>query len=289
MQLGFGILKVLKMILCSKNLNIQVINDDIFINSYKVNQSIDIVELIQEKTKKVDILEIDEIKNNFSRSECMILLAISFNVSKLIDQLGNKYEVTFSYHFPLNYEQKFIRLLLENLDYVVKGNLINLATYGEFITCSVNDGFDFCGFKKKYAYLLRYNDIRINMKTDVAKVLDVLNHWNKYCYEKFNKKFSDEEIISYNYFYSMKDFHTISLINKQDEIVAEGIVFESKETKTLYYCIFWWDKNHKSLSLGIYNYVKIICYCNKCNLKFSFCYGLQNYKIKLLSPFLKQI
>ncbi len=275
------------MFLSSKGLKIQVIDEDIFINGKKINKNIDVVDLLQEKTKHIDTLEIDKIKDKFNKSECIVLLAISFNIKKLTDKFGNQYEITFSYHFPLNYEKSFIKLLLSHLDYAASGHLINLATYGDFIACSVNEDFNYLKFQKKYSYLIRRNDCLISLKVDNVTVPNVLKHWNKYCNEKFNKNFSKDAIAAYNYFYSTDNFHTISLINSQGISIAEGIVYESKETNTLYYCIFWWDKYYKSLSLGIYNYVKIINYCNRKKLNFSFCYGLQDYKIKLLNPFLK--
>ena len=283
----FGYLKAIKMILKNNDLSIQVINEDIVVDTIKINQNLNIVDLLKEKTKHIDVFEIDQIKDHFSRNECMVLLAISFNIKMITDKSGNKYEVTFSYHFPVNREKNFLKTLLNNLDYLIKGNLINLATYGEFLVCSVNEDFNYLDFQKKYDYLVKHDDKIISIRIDNAIVSDVLNHWNKYCDEKFNRIFNKETINAYNFFYSTSDFHTICLIDPQNKTIAEGIVYESKETKTLYYCIFWWDQQYKSLSPGIYNYIKTMYYCNRHNLKFSFCYGLQDYKLKLLNPFLK--
>lgn len=270
----------------NENLEINIDNEKILINDDELlGNEIFKIEKIRFISRNLQSMNIDYIKHSLTRNEAITLLGLSYNIKSFIDiRTNEKYELTFSYHFPLKYETRFIDIMIKNFEFVYKGHLLNFATYGEFIRVDLNNKLEQLDFNKKFSYLVRHNDKITEINHNEIKVSTILNNWNKYCIKKFNKEFSKEELDSYNFFYNLENFHTIQYQTNK-EIISEGIAYFSKETKTLYYCIFWWNNKYKSLSPGIYNYAKTILYCIKKEIAFSFCYGFQDYKLNMLKSF----
>lgn len=246
--------------------------------SLVINKIIDI-------TIGIKVFNIDKINTNFSYNDVILMLGIAYNVETLhcVDDNDN-YEITFSYHFPLFYEKKFIEILIDNFDLIVHGNVINLATKGEFVRADLSNENEYKSFYDKHGYWIRHNDKILEVKNNNKKLNETIDNWNLYCKKKFNKNFSAESIYAYKRIYSLLGFHVLEQIY-QDKTVAQGVIYISEQTKTLYYCIFWWDDRFKSLSLGNYNYAKLIEFCHKNNLAFSFCYGFQKYKFEFIKFF----
>ena len=71
------------------------------------------------------------------------------------------------------------------------------------------------------------------------------------------------------------------------KIVAGGIIYYSDLTNIEYFCIFWWDSMFGKDSIGKYVYVEEISRCHFLDRNYSFCYGLQDYKSKLIKYFLE--
>ena len=268
------------------NLKIEVYKDKILINEVELLENPQaIIEKIKYLTENIKYLNIDTIKHTLSKTEVIILLGLSYNIKYFYhSETNEKYELTFSYHFPLIYETHFIDIMINNIDFVCTGHLLNFATCGEFIKVNLSNELEQINFMKDYLYLIRHHDKRITMNKDKSFLKSILNNWSNFCKKKFNKTFSLEEIAAYNYFYSLNNFHVLRY-KIYNEIISEGVVYFSNETHTLYYCIFWWNDKFKSLSPGIYNYSKTILYCIHNKLSFSFCYGVQSYKLKILKYF----
>ncbi len=268
------------------NLNINIVKNKIYINGVQLNTTPQMtVEKFRQISKDINYLNIDIIKHALSKTEIEVLLGLSYNVKYFHQQKTNeRYELTFSYHFPLCYETHFIDIMVNKIDLVYKGHLLNFATCGEFIKADLSNKLEQNTFNKKYAYLIRHNDKKISLNHNKKYLKSILNNWNNYCTKKFNKTFTPNEIAAYNYFYNLDNFYALHYEIGND-IMAEGVVYYSNETNTLYYCIFWWNDKYKSLSPGIYNYSKIISYCIDKKLFFSFCYGVQGYKLNILKHF----
>ncbi|MDV8630546.1 hypothetical protein L3B35_10365, partial [Streptococcus pneumoniae] len=64
-------------------------------------------------------------------------------------------------------------------------------------------------------------------------------------------------------------------------------VYYSDLTNIEYFCIFWWDSMFGKDSIGKYVYVEEISRCHFLDRNYSFCYGLQDYKSKLIKYFLE--
>lgn len=270
----------------NENICVESFKDRIEINNKKIRGGLlSIVEKIKKITNGILSLNIDGIQDKFSEFDIIILLAISYNVQSLHNlQDNDDYEITFSYHFPLYFETNFIKILLKNFDIIKNGNVVNLATKGEFVRANVSNEKEYEAFYEKHGYWLRHNDKIVNIDNNNLKLNDTLNNWNLYCKSKFGKEFSKYSLDTYNHIYSLPGFHVIEyMINYK--VIAQGVVFISKQTNTLYFCIFWWNDYYKSLSPGKYNYEKVIEYCHQNNLAFSFCYGFQKYKFELIKFF----
>lgn len=244
-----------------------------------------VINKIKDITKGIKVFNIDKVNTNFSYNEVILMLGIAHNVETLhcVDDNDN-YEITFSYHFPLFFEKQFIEILINNFDLILHGNVINLATKGEFVRVDLSNGNEYKSFYDKHGYWIRHNDKILEIKNNNMKLNETIDNWNLYCKKKFNKNFSAESIDVYKRIYSLLGFHVLEQIY-QDKTVAQGVIYISEQTKTLYYCIFWWDDRFKSLSPGNYNYAKLIEFCYKNNLAFSFCYGFQKYKFELIKFF----
>lgn len=244
-----------------------------------------VIKKIKDVTKGIEVFNIDKVNFNLSYNEVVLMLGIAYNVETLhsVDDNDN-YEITFSYHFPLFFEKKFIEILIENFDLIVYGNVVNLATKGEFVRANLSNGNEYKSFYDNHGYWMRHNDKLIEIKNSNLKLNETIDNWNLYCKKKFNKEFSTKSIEVYKKIYSLLGFYVLEHIC-QNNIVAQGVIYISEQTKTLYYCIFWWDNKFKSLSPGKYNYAKLIEYCHNNNLAFSFCYGFQKYKFELIKFF----
>lgn len=268
------------------NICLEAIDDCIIINGKQFFcDRVLMVDKLKEVTKDISWLNIDKVNYDLSENEIILLLGIANNVETLhCVEDNDDYEITFSYHFPLFYESNFIEILLNNFDFIVNGNVVNLATKGEFVRVNVSNINEYKLFYDKHGYWLRHNNKIIDMQLNNLKLNDAIDNWNLYCKSKFSKEFSKESIDVYKKIYSLPGFYVIEHIN-QNNVVAQGVVYLSKRTNTLYYCIFWWNDNFKALSPGKYNYSKTIEFCHQNNLSFSFCYGFQKYKFELIKFF----
>lgn len=270
----------------NEHIYLEAFEDCIMINGKQFYDDIfSIVGKLKEVTKGILWLNIDRVNYDLSENEIILLLGIANNIETLhCVEDNNDYEITFSYHFPLFYESKFIEILLNNFNSIVYGNVVNLATKGEFVRVDVSNINEYKLFYDKHGYWLRHNNKILNMQVNNLKLNETLDNWNLYCKSKFGKEFSRESINAYKKIYSLPGFYVIEHMNK-NIVVAQGVVYLSKQTNTLYYCIFWWDNKCKALSPGKYNYSKTIEFCHQNNLSFSFCYGFQKYKFELIKFF----
>lgn len=269
------------------NFNLHIKKNYIIFNDDKLTLTDkDLFDYFCTSGKGIEHLNINQIPQSLDRITALILAGLTKGGVKTFYDVQKKeyYELTFSYHFPLYYEPHFLNFIQENIDLLVRGNLINFATKGEFIKVNLSDIQAFSNFEKRYNGLLRRNDKIFEILFDSIDIKSVLRNWNRYCIAKHNKKFSSAALNAYNIIYSLKDFHIVQYLYK-NKVVAEGVVFISPETKTLYYCIFHWDEAVFKYSPGIYNYVKTIDFCYKHNYNFSFCYGFQEYKLNIIKDF----
>lgn len=274
------------MIIYNKQVCMESCNDCIKVNNVPISgDKFSIVKKIKSITEGIECLDVDNINDKLSTYDTILLLAISYNIQTLRDiQTQELYEITFSYHFPLYFEKQFIKILLQNLEIIQNADVVNLATKGEFVRINVSSKQDYKEFYQKHGYWIRHNDKIIDINIDNNKLNETLINWNLYCKSKFHKEFSQDAINSYKYIYSLPGFYVIEH-NYHNKIIAQGVIYKSEQTNTLYYCIFWWNDYYKSLSPGKYNYEKVIQYCHQSNLTFSFCYGFQRYKFELIKFF----
>lgn len=269
------------------NFNLLIENNNIFFNDAVITlKEKELLDYFCINSKGIEYLNIDQIPQVLNKKTALILVGLTKAGVKTFYNMQKKEdcELTFSYHFPLYYEPSFLNFIQKNISALIRNNLINFATKGEFIKVNLSDRRAFSNFEKRYNGLLRRNDKIFETLFDSVDIKYILKNWNRYCIAKHNKKFSSAALNAYNIIYSLKDFHTVQYLY-QKKAIAEGIVFISSETKTLYYCIFHWDKDVCKYSPGIYNYVKTINFCYKHNYDFSFCYGFQDYKFNLIKDF----
>lgn len=171
-------------------------------------------------------------------------------------------------------------IYLENINEITESQLINLGEYGDFIRIDVKNKEKFEKFKQRVDYLVRKNDREFEISYSYT-LESVLERWQEYCKRKFNNIYSQSTLNLYKEIYSQSGFSTITYLYKND-VVAQGVIFVSEYSKTIYYCIFAWDERFKSKSPGIYAYCKTIYRCFEEGYKFSFCYGTVHFHFPTL-------
>lgn len=221
----------------------------------------------------------------YTKAESLLLMAVGVNHYYVYSKQDNKkYEITFAYNFPFILEKELYSAFFENINEIAKAQLITLGELNDFIRVDVSNIEKFCEFKNRVGNIVRRNDkifdISYNYNLDT-----VLNNWQKYCDRKFNKFYPQFVLDIYKKIYSQPGFSTVTYLYN-NEIVAQGVIFVSEYTKTIYYCIFEWQEKFKSKSPGIYAYCKTIYRCFEEGYMFSFCYGSQKYKYDLIREFL---
>ncbi|MBR0514963.1 MAG: GNAT family N-acetyltransferase [Clostridia bacterium] len=228
---------------------------------------------------------IDQKPATCSRCDAMLLTAVGlFCRYVFCEQDGKKYEITFSYNFPIVFETEFIRSNINNIDLFADANLISLAECGDFLRTEVDDELKYNSFIKRNRRLIKKNDREIKIQYD-RPLKEVLLRWQEYCFNKFDTNYNDQVIQAYLKVYSEQGFQTRTFI-LDGNVIAQGVTFRSFQSNTLYYCIFSWDESYKSKSPGIYAFCKAIQECHRSRIAFSFCYGSQRYKSNLLRDFL---
>lgn len=266
-------------------------NNFIYYQGYTIDveqiQPKDVIEILLVKVglNNTKELVIDSLPKCFSKAEILLLLAVGIKHHYIFCNNENKrYDITFSYNFPLFLEKEMLGIYLENINEITESQLINLGEYGDFIRIDVKNKEKFEKFKQRVDYLVRKNDREFEISYSYT-LESVLERWQEYCKRKFNNIYSQSTLNLYKEIYSQSGFSTITYLYKND-VVAQGVIFVSEYSKTIYYCIFAWDERFKSKSPGIYAYCKTIYRCFEEGYKFSFCYGTQKYKTDLLREFL---
>lgn len=280
-----------KMRIYTDDSTIETENNDIKFNNIVLNvsrmQPAKVLKIIcdYEKVKKAGHVVIESKQNLFSKADVLVLIAIGlYHLHIFCNDESKNYAVTFSYNFPINLEPKLIVNILENIDLIVKARLIVLGEAEDFIRVDVSKDDMYEAFFKRNKDLIKRNDRNFIISRNYS-IESVLNSWKAYCYKKFNRVITTNEIEAYKKIYTLSGFSTLTYLI-DGEIVAQGVIFVSDESNTMYYCIFSWDEKYKKKSPGIYAYCKAIQKCHEKGLNFSFCYGLQQYKTKLLTEFL---
>lgn len=291
MRFDFGKWRKGLMIANYNNISVETENDYIkcknrIINVNAVNPRMIIKTLLFEfgvNTSKEIMIDVKPIK--FTKADTLLLLAIGINHYYVYcKQEKKKYEITFSYNFPIALEVELLDVFLENIDEITSAQLIALGEEGDFIRININNDRNFKQFKNRVDYIVRRND-RIFDVSYNYDLESVLNRWQQYCMRKFNKAYSQEVINAYKRIYNQPGFYTVTYLYEK-EVVAQGVIFISDSSNTIYYCIFAWEEKFKSKSPGIYAYCKTIYKCFEKGYMFSFCYGAQKYKYDLLREFL---
>ena len=232
------------------------------------------------------VLNIDKIPTDCSICGTLLLVAIGLlNRCVYCEQERKKMEITFSYNFPIAIETDFINRNLDNVELFTNANLISLGECGDFLRVEINDERKYSAFMSRNRYLINKNDKEIRIIYDLP-LKDILLKWQEYCLRKFNVAYSEQVIQAYLKVYSDQGFRTQTYV-MDGIIIAQGVTYRSLQSDTLYYCIFWWDEIYKSKSPGIYAYCKAVQECYQNGVAFSFCYGCQEYKSKLLREFIK--
>ena len=220
-----------------------------------------------------------------SKCDAMLLTAVGLLCRYVFcEQDGKKYEITFSYNFPIVFESELIRRNINNIELFADANLISLAECGDFLRTEVHDELKYNSFLNRNQRLIRKNDREIIIQYD-RPLKDVLLSWQQYCFTKFDTIYNDQVIQAYLKVYSEQGFQTRTFVLDRN-IIAQGVTFRSDQSNTLYYCIFSWNESYKSRSPGIYAFCKAIQECHRTRTAFSFCYGNQSYKSNLLKDFL---
>ena len=219
----------------------------------------------------------------FSQADTVVLLALGQYVKSLHCTTENRsYDIVFSYNFPLAFENYLAPHIITLFDKVVSAQLIALGISSEFVVVDTSKAEEYTLFYEKFGDLLRRNDQAIIVKS--CQLCEALMTWRDYCLERFDQLYSMDAVDVYSKIYALSGFESLSyLLNGQ--VLARGVRFKSEHSKTIYYCIFAWDKKFKSISPGIYAYAKTIALCHDIGFKFSFCYGLQDYKLRLIEFF----
>lgn len=217
--------------------------------------------------------------------DAMLLTAVGLLCRYVFcEQDGKKYDITFSYNFPIFFETELIRKNIDNIELFADANLISLAECGDFLRTEVNDELKYNSFIRKNQRVIKKNDKDVEIQYD-RPLKEVLLRWQKYCFTKFDTIYNDQVIQAYLKVYSEQGFQTRTFV-LDGNIIAQGVTFRSYQSNTLYYCIFSWDDTYKSRSPGIYAFCKAVQECHQGRIAFSFCYGNQRYKTNLLRDFL---
>jgi len=271
----------------NSNFKIEIVNNDVFYNlrkiEYKDYNDLYFIMLKFLSRKKVDDLFLEGEYEPLNNIEQLILLVLSNYYRSVYSVKYNKcLDITFSYNFPIIDQKWIVNRLLKNLPKVLNTNMIALGDSKEFIQVDVSDAAAYEKFYKKYGRLMRKGDLEFEVR--ISDLTDTLNYWNNYCKEKHNKQFSDEAIEVYKDIYSTFNFYSIKILYKE-EIIVSTVYFKDIVNKKLYFCILGWNFQYKNLSPGVYTYAKGIEYAHNNDYSFSFCYGLQEYKKKMLEFF----
>jgi hypothetical protein len=223
----------------------------------------------------------------FSHADTIVLLALGRYFRGLYCVSENRsYDIVFSYNFPLIYEKHLFPYIIKLFDKVVNAQLIALGISSEFVVVDTSNPKEFAVFYKNFGHLLRYNDQKVIINNDKS-LLDTLMVWRNYCFEKFEQLYSMDAIEVYSEIYAINGFEPLTY-SLNGQIMAQGVRYKSDISKTVYYCIFAWDRKFKSKSPGIYAYAKTITLCHEIGYKFSFCYGPQDYKFRLINSFTRE-
>ena len=272
----------------SDNFVLEVIDKKVIYNLRNIEYSNynDLYEILKKYIARKDItrLVLYDDKDKLNDIEQLVLLVLSnFYKSLYIDRLGIDQDITFSYNFPIYEEKWIIPRILEIADISFKSNMVALGDSKDFIVVDVSDNDSYKEFYRKNGRTIRFGDKNIRVRN--SDLSFTLNYWNDYCFKKHNVRFSQDAINVYLDIYSTLGFNSINLYYGK-EIIATTLYFKNEDNKRLYFCITGWDDKYKFLSPGIYLYSKGIEYCHNNGYNFSFCYGLQSYKSKLLEPFI---
>ena len=235
----------------------------------------------RKKLSKLVFYKESEELNNLE--QLMLLVLSNYYKSLYIDRLEIDQDITFSYNFPIYEEKWIIPRILELGDLAFNTHMVALGDSKDFLVIDVTSDEAYKVFNQKYGRTLRFGDKNIKIRN--SDLSFTLNYWNDYCEKKHNVRFSEDAIKVYLDIYSTLGFNSVNLYYGKD-LIATTLYFKNEENKRLYFCITGWDDNYKFLSPGIYIYSKGIEYCHKNDYKFSFCYGLQSYKFKLLESFI---
>ncbi len=271
----------------NKYFKLEVIDNIIFYNLKKIDY-IDYRDLYDKMLKYISRKKTDDLNligefESLNNIEQVILLVLSNFYRKVYSVNYKKdLDITFSYNFPINYQKWIINRILDIPDISFNNNMVALGDSVDYIEVDVSNEKSYELFYKKYGRLMRKGDKEFEVRINDLK--DTLDYWNNYCKDKHNKVFSNDALCVYKDIYSTFNFYSIKLLYK-NEIMVETVYFKDVINKTLYFCILGWDSKYKNLSPGIYTYAKGIEYCHNNNYKFSFCYGLQDYKKEMLSFF----
>lgn len=266
---------------------IEIKNKDVYYNLNKIiyNDYIELYEILKKyiSRKKKDNLIADNIGDKLNDIEQIVLLVLSnFYKSIYISDLEKLQDITFSYNFPINDQLWIIPRILKIGKNVFNSNLVALGDSNEYIEVDVNDDKSYAKFYKKYGSYIRKGDKLFNARN--CNLDYSLDYWNDYCKKKHHINFKKSTLKVYEDIYSTIGFNSINIIFN-NEIILSTVYFKNEKNRTLYFCIMGWNDLYKKYSPGIYLYSKAIEYCHNNNFKFSFCYGLQQYKINLLKYF----
>lgn len=275
------------MIIYNEYFKINILSEKLFYNFKEVEYK-DYNELYNTllkyiNRKKISDLYLDGEYDTLNDIGQVVLLVLANKYNKIFSLKYKKYlDITFSFNFNIFNQKWIIERILKIGNKAFASNMISLGDSLDYLETNVSSEVQYKEFYNKYGWIIRKGDSKTNIRTEDLSF--VLKYWNNYCQKKHNKKFSNEALEVYEDIYSTLGFNSIKLIYN-DEIIACSVIFTDIKNKIVYFCILGWDEKYKSLSPGIYLYCKGIEFCNKMNYKFSFCYGLQDYKLKLLKFF----
>lgn len=88
---------------------------------------------------------------------------------------------------------------------------------------------------------MRKNDKQINIVNDYP-IKPILESWKNYCIYKFGVNYPQKRLNTYEIIYASTGFETKTYMFGNN-IIAQGVSYVSEYSKTIYYCIFWWDEN----------------------------------------------
>jgi hypothetical protein len=260
------------------------INDEDFC-IYDSRMAEELVNVCVEKTKAFlcEEMYFDTKPPCFSRADTVVFLALGQYIRSLYCETEKLlYDIVFSYNFPLVYERYLVPYILELFDKVVNAQLIALGISSEFLIVNTTNKQEYAVFYERYGSLLRHNSKDVMISN--TPLLETLLAWRNYCLWNFKQLYSMDAIDVYSKIYALKGFETLTY-TIGEKIMAQGVRYKSDSQKTIYYCIFAWDRKFKSKSPGIFAYAKTIELCHEIGYKFSFCYGPQDYKFRLIDSF----